>query len=55
MPMRMSKNALQRRRWHEEGNCWFSVMATIMRVNEWFSAYAMAGVASRVMTFSVSA
>ncbi|EFJ7000115.1 TPA: Ail/Lom family outer membrane beta-barrel protein [Escherichia coli] len=36
------------------GNRWFSVMAgPSVRVNEWFSAYAMAGVAySRVSTFS---
>ncbi|WP_249551315.1 Ail/Lom family outer membrane beta-barrel protein, partial [Escherichia coli] len=35
-------------------NRWFSVMAgPSVRVNEWFSAYAMAGVAySRVSTFS---
>ncbi|EET1586294.1 Ail/Lom family outer membrane beta-barrel protein, partial [Escherichia coli] len=39
-------------RWHEDSvrNRWFSVMAgPSVRVNEWFSAYAMAGVAySRV-------
>lgn len=43
-------------RWHEDSvrNRWFSVMAgPSVRVNEWFSAYAMAGVAySRVSTFS---
>ncbi|EGW69569.1 outer membrane protein lom [Escherichia coli 2534-86] len=43
-------------RWHEDfvRNRWFSVMAgPSVRVNEWFSAYAMAGVAySRVSTFS---
>ncbi len=35
-------------------NRWFSVMAgPSVRVNEWFSAYAMAGVAySRVSTFA---
>ncbi|HBA7004390.1 TPA: Ail/Lom family outer membrane beta-barrel protein, partial [Escherichia coli] len=42
--------------WHEDSvrNRWFSVMAgPSVRVNEWFSAYAMAGVAySRVSTFS---
>ncbi|MGX2771887.1 Ail/Lom family outer membrane beta-barrel protein, partial [Escherichia coli] len=42
-------------RWHEDSvrNRWFSVMAgPSVRVNEWFSAYAMAGVAySRVSTF----
>ncbi|MDW6309269.1 Ail/Lom family outer membrane beta-barrel protein, partial [Escherichia coli] len=41
---------------HEDSvrNRWFSVMAgPSVRVNEWFSAYAMAGVAySRVSTFS---
>ncbi|WP_353505150.1 Ail/Lom family outer membrane beta-barrel protein [Escherichia coli] len=39
-------------RWHEDSvrNRWFSVMAgPSVRVNEWFSAYAMAGMAySRV-------
>lgn len=39
-------------RWHEDSrrNRWFSVMAgPSVRVNEWFSAYAMVGVAySRV-------
>ncbi|EER0284970.1 Ail/Lom family outer membrane beta-barrel protein, partial [Escherichia coli] len=43
-------------RWHEDSvrNRWFSVMAgPSVRVNEWFSAYAMAGVAySCVSTFS---
>ena len=43
-------------RWHEDSvrNRWFSVMAgPSVRVNEWFSAYAMAGMAySRVSTFS---
>ncbi|XJG73321.1 Ail/Lom family outer membrane beta-barrel protein [Escherichia coli] len=43
-------------RWHEDSvrNRWFSMMAgPSVRVNEWFSAYAMAGVAySRVSTFS---
>ncbi|PZY19578.1 hypothetical protein DIV24_26280, partial [Escherichia coli] len=43
-------------RWHEDSvrNRWFSVMAgPSVRVNEWFSAYAMAGVSySRVSTFS---
>ncbi|SQD11480.1 putative prophage-encoded outer membrane protein [Escherichia coli] len=43
-------------RWHEDSvrNRWFSVMAgPSVRVNEWFSAYAMAGVAySRVSTFA---
>ncbi|ELQ1294207.1 Ail/Lom family outer membrane beta-barrel protein, partial [Escherichia coli] len=43
-------------RWHEDSirNRWFSVMAgPSVRVNEGFSAYAMAGVAySRVSTFS---
>ncbi len=43
-------------RWHEDSvrNRWFSVMAgPSVRVNEWLSAYAMAGVAySRVSTFS---
>ncbi|WP_170968051.1 Ail/Lom family outer membrane beta-barrel protein [Escherichia coli] len=43
-------------RWHEDSvrNRWFSVMVgPSVRVNEWFSAYAMAGVAySRVSTFS---
>ncbi|MBB2394166.1 Ail/Lom family outer membrane beta-barrel protein, partial [Escherichia coli] len=43
-------------RWHEDSvrNRWFSVMAgPSVRVNEWFSAYAMAGVAySRISTFS---
>ncbi len=43
-------------RWHEDSvrNRWFSVMAgPSVRVNEWFSAYAMVGVAySRVSTFS---
>ncbi|EOU8304508.1 Ail/Lom family outer membrane beta-barrel protein, partial [Escherichia coli] len=43
-------------RWHEDSmrNRGFSVMAgPSVRVNEWFSAYAMAGVAySRVSTFS---
>ncbi|HFK4861392.1 TPA: Ail/Lom family outer membrane beta-barrel protein [Escherichia coli] len=43
-------------RWHEDSvrNRWFSVMAgPSVPVNEWFSAYAMAGVAySRVSTFS---
>ncbi|WP_193126132.1 Ail/Lom family outer membrane beta-barrel protein [Escherichia coli] len=43
-------------RWHEDSvrNRWFSVMAgPSVRVNEWFSAYAIAGVAySRVSTFS---
>ncbi|EKI05971.1 enterobacterial Ail/Lom family protein, partial [Escherichia coli CB7326] len=43
-------------RWHEDSvrNRWFSVMAgPSVRVNEWFSAYAMAGVAySRVSIFS---
>ncbi|EOX7204151.1 Ail/Lom family outer membrane beta-barrel protein, partial [Escherichia coli] len=43
-------------RWHEDSlrHRWFSVMAgPSVRVNEWFSAYAMAGVAySRVSTFS---
>lgn len=43
-------------RWHEDSvrNRRFSVMAgPSVRVNEWFSAYAMAGVAySRVSTFS---
>ncbi|QAU94106.1 hypothetical protein ETE47_00960 [Escherichia coli] len=43
-------------RWHEDSvrNRWFSVMAgPSVRVNEWFSTYAMAGVAySRVSTFS---
>ncbi|WP_252356648.1 Ail/Lom family outer membrane beta-barrel protein, partial [Escherichia coli] len=43
-------------RWHEDSvrNRWFSVRAgPSVRVNEWFSAYAMAGVAySRVSTFS---
>ncbi len=43
-------------RWHEDSvrNRWFSVMAgPSVRVNEWFSAYAMAGVTySRVSTFS---
>ncbi|EHD1518749.1 TPA: Ail/Lom family outer membrane beta-barrel protein [Escherichia coli] len=43
-------------RWHEDSvrNRWFSVMAgPSVRVNEWFSAYAMAGVAyNRVSTFS---
>ena len=43
-------------RWHEDSvrNRWFSLMAgPSVRVNEWFSAYAMAGVAySRVSTFS---
>ncbi|RCP64047.1 Ail/Lom family outer membrane beta-barrel protein [Escherichia coli] len=42
--------------WHEDSvrNRWFSVMAgPSVRVNEWFSAYAMAGVSySRVSTFS---
>ncbi|WP_423784491.1 Ail/Lom family outer membrane beta-barrel protein, partial [Escherichia coli] len=42
--------------WHEDSgrNRWFSVMAgPSVRVNEGFSAYAMAGVAySRVSTFS---
>ncbi|OUK48297.1 hypothetical protein BZL31_20850 [Escherichia coli] len=41
-------------RWHEDSvrNRWFSVMAgPSVRVNEWFSAYAMAGMAySRVST-----
>ena len=41
-------------RWHEDSvrNRWFSVMAgPSVRVNEWFSAYAIAGVAySRVST-----
>ncbi len=43
-------------RWHEDSvrNRWFSVMAgPSVRVNELFSAYAMAGVSySRVSTFS---
>ncbi|HAH9154548.1 TPA: Ail/Lom family outer membrane beta-barrel protein, partial [Escherichia coli] len=43
-------------RWHEDSvrNRWFSMMAgPSVRVNEWFSAYAMAGMAySRVSTFS---
>ncbi|ENA0339966.1 Ail/Lom family outer membrane beta-barrel protein, partial [Escherichia coli O12:H48] len=43
-------------RWHEDSvrNRWFSVMAgPSVCVNEWFSAYAMAGMAySRVSTFS---
>ena len=43
-------------RWHEDSvrNRWFSVLAgPSVRVNEWFSTYAMAGVAySRVSTFS---
>ncbi|PYH03645.1 Ail/Lom family outer membrane beta-barrel protein, partial [Escherichia coli] len=44
-------------RWHEDSvrnRRWFSMMAgPSVRVNEWFSAYAMAGVAySRVSTFS---
>ncbi|WP_042103946.1 Ail/Lom family outer membrane beta-barrel protein [Escherichia coli] len=43
-------------RWHEDSvrNRWFSVMAgPSVRVNEWFSAYAIAGVTySRVSTFS---
>ncbi len=43
-------------RWHEDSvrNRWFSVMVgPSVRVNEWFSAYAMAGMAySRVSTFS---
>ncbi|HGC1979088.1 TPA: Ail/Lom family outer membrane beta-barrel protein, partial [Escherichia coli] len=43
-------------RWYEDSvrNRWFSVMAgPSVRVNEWFSAYAMAGMAySRVSTFS---
>lgn len=43
-------------RWHEDSvrNRWFSVMAgPSVRVNEWFSAYAMAGMAySSVSTFS---
>ncbi|HAM4566082.1 TPA: Ail/Lom family outer membrane beta-barrel protein, partial [Escherichia coli] len=43
-------------RWHKDSvrNRWFSVMAgPSVRVNEWFSAYAMAGMAySRVSTFS---
>ncbi|EEW1801512.1 Ail/Lom family protein [Escherichia coli] len=43
-------------RWHEDSvrNRWFSMMAgPSVRVNEWFSAYAMAGMAySRISTFS---
>ncbi|MCN9468445.1 Ail/Lom family outer membrane beta-barrel protein, partial [Escherichia coli] len=43
-------------RWHEDSvrNRWFSVMAgPSVRVNEWFSAYVIAGVTySRVSTFS---
>ncbi len=43
-------------RWHEDSvrNRWFSVMAgPSVRVNEWFSVYAMAGVVySRVSMFS---
>ncbi|EFE8086809.1 outer membrane beta-barrel protein [Escherichia coli] len=43
-------------RWHEDSvrNRWFSVMAgPSVCVNEWFSAYAVAGMAySRVSTFS---
>ncbi len=47
MPMlRMSKTRYSDTRWHEDSvrNRWFSVMAgPSVRVNEWFSAYAMAG------------
>ncbi len=52
----MQINGYSNTRWHEDSvrNRWFSVMAgPSVRVNEWFSAYAMAGMAySRVSTFS---
>lgn len=41
-------------RWHEDSvrNRWFSVMAgPSVRVNEWFSAYAMAGVTQPCVDF----